>query len=320
MLAKILSRLTYANVMATIAAFLALGGAAAIATNTVCGKDAIGGCVTSEDIINGEVSQVDIRDRAIHSDHLADQVVDSNHVAGGAISTLHVLDNSLVSSDIRDGTLGAEDIRDESVGSADILSNSLRHHDIRNETLGTADILNESLRTHDIRDESLTGADVASNSLTSNDINESLTGADVADNSLTRDDIEEESLGGIAHSRSLNVNPGTTGYFGSEQSLYLLSYTCPSSPSEDPGIVAIHNRSGEPAHLFWDNGGSDPEYTTMDTSATFEGQARELGDLTTLSFQSGSMGIGHPVTAVIFTVHRTDFCHVQYQATRTPVL
>jgi hypothetical protein len=63
MLKKLGSRLSYANVMATIAVFLVLGGAAAIGATSICSGNIP--CVNSDDIIDSEVKTPDVADGAV---------------------------------------------------------------------------------------------------------------------------------------------------------------------------------------------------------------------------------------------------------------
>jgi hypothetical protein len=95
---KLRSHLTYANVMATVAVFLALGGAAAIAATSVC----TGGlpCVNSDDIIDGEVKNPD----------LATGAVGGAKLASNSVGTGKVVDNSLQGVDLLDGTVATADL------------------------------------------------------------------------------------------------------------------------------------------------------------------------------------------------------------------
>ena len=56
------SRLTYANVMATLALVIAVAGGTAYAANTIGSADIINGQVKSPDIGTGQVQSVDVRD------------------------------------------------------------------------------------------------------------------------------------------------------------------------------------------------------------------------------------------------------------------
>ncbi len=63
MLAKLRSRLTYANVMATVAVFLALGGsafaAATLTRNSVRGQHIAPNAISSSDVRNGRLLAAD---------------------------------------------------------------------------------------------------------------------------------------------------------------------------------------------------------------------------------------------------------------------
>jgi hypothetical protein len=85
MLSRIRARLTYANVMATIAVFFALGGGAAYATHLV---------VRSSDIVNGEVRGVDVANDST-----------ANALTGTDVSNAD--GGSLTGTDIRESTLSS---------------------------------------------------------------------------------------------------------------------------------------------------------------------------------------------------------------------
>src|SRR5262245_51202866 len=89
------SRLTYANVVATLALVIAVGGGAAYAANTVF----------SSDIVDGQVKIAD--------------------VGQGAVATSEVLNDTATG-----GGLTAADLRSGSVGTAEVANNSLRGEDL----------------------------------------------------------------------------------------------------------------------------------------------------------------------------------------------
>jgi hypothetical protein len=136
---RIRSRLTYANVMATIAVFLVLSGGTAVALN---GSNT----VFSDDIVNGEVKNADIG---------------SNAVGSGKI-----VDGSVQGVDIFDGTVDSPDILDGAVG----------NHDVRKNAITSGKVQDGSLTGADMQDGSLTGYDVANNSLGGQQIAESTLG------------------------------------------------------------------------------------------------------------------------------------------------
>ena len=93
---RIRSRLTYANVMSTLAVVLALGGGAAYAANTV----------SSPDIVDNQVYSADVRNDGLSGGGLAAQ-----DLQAGAVGTSEVLNDTLAG-----GGLSAADLRSRSVG------------------------------------------------------------------------------------------------------------------------------------------------------------------------------------------------------------
>ena len=101
MLRQARSKLTYANVMSTLAVFIAIGGgayAAGLARDSVKSKQIKANAVKSIEIADGQVAAVDIGDGA----------VGSSEIGIGAVG----------SSEIGDGQVGAAEIGDGSVGAA----------------------------------------------------------------------------------------------------------------------------------------------------------------------------------------------------------
>jgi hypothetical protein len=108
MRSKLRSRLTYANVMATIAVFMALGGAATLAATSSC----TGGvpCVNSDDIIDGQVKTPDLGTGAVTNAKLA----------ANSVSTGKVIDNNLKGADLLNGTVATADLANGAVTPAKV--------------------------------------------------------------------------------------------------------------------------------------------------------------------------------------------------------
>ncbi len=139
MLRKLHKRLNYANVTASLALFVALGGSA-YAVNTVGSTDIIDGQVKSVDIGDGEILSADVKDQSL--------------------TTFDV--STFLGVDVVDGTLTGADIQDNSLAAADIGS----------QQIGSDEVQNDSLLQSDIRAGAVTGDEVLDNSLTGADINE----------------------------------------------------------------------------------------------------------------------------------------------------
>src|SRR5215213_3523835 len=95
MLRKLRSRLTYANVVATLGLFVAVGTGGAYAANTIGSADIIDGQVKSVDIGNGEVNSADVKDQSLTT-------FDVSTFLGADI-----VDGSLTSADVAPGTFVA---------------------------------------------------------------------------------------------------------------------------------------------------------------------------------------------------------------------
>ena len=92
MLRKLRSRLTYANVMSSIAVFGVLAGGTAYAANTI----------GSSDIIDGQVKSVDIGDNEVNSADVKDQSLNTFDVS--TFLGVDVVDGTLTSADVAPGT------------------------------------------------------------------------------------------------------------------------------------------------------------------------------------------------------------------------
>ena len=103
MLAQLRRRLTYANVVATLALFVAVSTGGAYAANTIF----------SSDIVDGEVKTPDLANAAVSGPKLKTGAVTTDRIAGGAVTTDRVKDNNLGGRDVLDNSLKGADI-DES--------------------------------------------------------------------------------------------------------------------------------------------------------------------------------------------------------------
>src|SRR5204863_6963101 len=97
MLRKLRPRLTYANVVATLALFLAVGGGTAFAV--VAANQ-----VNSASIIDGQVKARDIANKSIGPFKIKDAGVANANLGPGSVNSGKVADNSLTGVDINEST------------------------------------------------------------------------------------------------------------------------------------------------------------------------------------------------------------------------
>jgi hypothetical protein len=122
---QIRKRLTYANVMSSIAVFLVLGGASALAA-TQLGKNTVGSkqlkknavtaakikknAVTAAKIKAGAVSGAKLAPGAVGADQLSDGAVTAGKLADGAVGTGKIADGAVTSGKLALGSVGADQL------------------------------------------------------------------------------------------------------------------------------------------------------------------------------------------------------------------
>ena len=147
--------LSYANVVASMALFVALGGTA-YAVNTVRSTDIVDGEVKSVDIGNNEIGSSDVKD--------------------GSLNTFDV--HSFIGEDVIDGTLTGADVKNRSLGGADIAYDEVTSFNVADDGLTGIDVADNTLSGADISE--LSGADI---------VDGSVTGVDVGNGTLKDEDI-----------------------------------------------------------------------------------------------------------------------------------
>lgn len=100
MLKSIRKRLTYANVMSSIAVFLVLGGATALAAGLA--KNSVG----SKQLKKNAVTAAKIKKNAVTGAKIKANAVNGAKISDGSVTGAKVLDGSLTGSDINLATLG----------------------------------------------------------------------------------------------------------------------------------------------------------------------------------------------------------------------
>ena len=185
-LKKIRQRLTYANLMSSIAVFLMLGGATAIAAKTVLPKNSVGpkqikkNAVNGQKIADGSVTAAELADAAVTLAKLADNSVDGAKLVDGSVSSADLADasvtlaklaaNSVDSSKVVDESLTAADLGPNSVNSSEIATNAVQAPEIADNTIDGGEVVNSGLSDVDVGNASGTftfnAASVAANGCT----------------------------------------------------------------------------------------------------------------------------------------------------------
>jgi hypothetical protein len=92
---KIRKRLTYANVMSSIAVFLILGGATAVAAKKIGSNEIKGNSITTGKLKKEAVTRAKIKKAAIDSSKIADNAVTTSKIADDAVTGDKVKESSL---------------------------------------------------------------------------------------------------------------------------------------------------------------------------------------------------------------------------------
>src|SRR3954462_14082848 len=127
-------RLTYANVMSTLAVFLVLGGGAALAA-TQLGKNTVGtkqlkkNAVTAAKIKNGAINGAKVADGSLTGADVADGSIGTGDIANLAINTAKLADNAVNSAKVQDKSLKGGDIADGSITGTQISEGTLKNVD-----------------------------------------------------------------------------------------------------------------------------------------------------------------------------------------------
>jgi hypothetical protein len=144
-LKQIRERLTYANVMSSIAVFLVLGGATAIAAgqlgrNTVGTKQLKKNAVTAAKIKKGAVNGAKLADGSVTGTKLADGSVTGTKLADGAVSEGKLGPDAVTEAKIKNGAVGTAKLGDNSVSTAKIQNGAITGEKLASGAVTGADI------------------------------------------------------------------------------------------------------------------------------------------------------------------------------------
>ena len=168
---QIRKRLTYANVMSTIAVFLMLGGATAFAASKKINggrikagtiktgklaKEAVAtgkiklGAVTESRIADGAVTEGKIGDAAVTTNKLADNAVTEPKIADNAVTTGKITDNAVTTNKITDNAVTTGKITNNAVNSDKLAANSVTNTKIANDAVSSSKIQNGQVLAADL--------------------------------------------------------------------------------------------------------------------------------------------------------------------------
>lgn len=165
---RLVPKVNYANVVGTLALFLALAGGTAFAAtgaldsaakphhrkkavplraNSVNSRSVRDNTLTSADLKDGEaVSGADVADGSVNTADLAPASIGSGQLADGSIGSGQIADGSISGADLAPGSVGATTLAPDSVDSAAVADGSLGRNQFHYSSITAADIDMPSLK------------------------------------------------------------------------------------------------------------------------------------------------------------------------------
>ncbi len=147
---QIRKRLTYANVTATIALFMALGGATAIAANQ---------------LPRNSVGPRQLQPNAVRTGFLDKNAVRTGKIAFEAVRAGKIAKNAVVTNRLRDGAVTGGKLAGEAVGTGQLRKLAVNTSRLGNESVQTGKIGSGAISTGKIEDDAVTGPKVKESTL-----------------------------------------------------------------------------------------------------------------------------------------------------------
>jgi hypothetical protein len=98
-------RLTYANVMSSIAVFLILGGATAVAAKKIGSNEIKGNSITTGKVKKEAITRAKVKQAAIDASKLADDSVATSKIADNAVTTGKIANGAVTTGKIANGAV-----------------------------------------------------------------------------------------------------------------------------------------------------------------------------------------------------------------------
>lgn len=102
---QIRKRITYANVMSSIAVFLVLGGATAYAAKKVGSNQIKGNSITTGKIKREAVATAKIKNAAVKTNKIANEAVTSAKLDDGAVTTAKIANDAVTGDKVKESSL-----------------------------------------------------------------------------------------------------------------------------------------------------------------------------------------------------------------------
>jgi hypothetical protein len=143
-------RLTYANVMSSIAVFLVIAGGSALAASGLA-KNSVG----TKQLKKNAVTTAKIKSNAVTAGKIKNGAVGGSKLGGGAVGAANLAPNSVGSSALADNAVGGSKIADGAVAEGKLANGAVTE----------GKIANDAVSGSKVKDGSLTGSDIQQGTL-----------------------------------------------------------------------------------------------------------------------------------------------------------
>jgi hypothetical protein len=226
---RLISRLTYANVVATLALFFALSTGVVYAANEWTGANIVDGSLTYLDIAPGSIGSGRIADESLTAVDLAPDSVASSEIDDDGVTADDLAPNSVGFIQIESDAVGASEIRDNAIDGSEVKDDSLTHADLAPNSVWSSEIGDGEVRSADIRPGAVTHMHIGANAVDS---------ARIANGTVTVADLKGGEING-----TISLGEGAVH----ENACRIFDITVPGAKTGDvavfslrgPGIVGL---------------------------------------------------------------------------------
>jgi hypothetical protein len=162
---QIRRRLTYANVMSTIAVFFVIGGATAVAA-TQLAKNSVG----SKQLKKNAVTGVKIKNGAVTSAKIADGSVITAKLADGSVVTAKILDGSVTTGKLADKAVTTGKLNESAVTTGKITDANVTTSKLADKAVTTAKLADLGVTTGKLADNSVNSAKIIDGQVVATDL------------------------------------------------------------------------------------------------------------------------------------------------------
>ncbi len=147
---RIRKRLTYANVMSSLAVFLVLGGATAFAATKIGSNEIKANAIITGKIKKEAVTEGKIKAGAVGNSRLGNGVVSANKLAPNAVTGSTLADNSVTSSKLAENSVISGKIANAAVTSAKLANGAVTAAQLGNGAVNAAQLGSITVQTETV--------------------------------------------------------------------------------------------------------------------------------------------------------------------------